>query len=187
MLQNCLAKVVEENPRRWPEQLFEVLWAFTTSQQTITGMTPFILIYGHDIVLPMEISVKSARVVFQQGFTSATYSEAMLAELEDLDEECLTAFDQILVQKEKVAAIYNRKMVAKSFQEGESVLKAVLPVGTKDPVYGKWSPTWEGPFIVHQLLRGGAYRIKEIEGAVHLKPINGKFLKRFHPMMWDLG
>ncbi|XP_043714618.1 uncharacterized protein LOC122662975 [Telopea speciosissima] len=187
ILKNCLAKVVEENLRRWAELLSEVLWTFRTSQRTSTGTTPFALTYGNYAVLPMEISVRSARVAYQQGFTSTTYSEAMLAELEDLDEEHLVAFDRILVQKEKVAATYNRKVVAKNFQEGELVLKAILPVGIKDPVYGKWSPTWEGSFIVHQVLKGGAYRLKEIEGAVHLKPINGKFLKKFHPTMWGLG
>ncbi|XP_043721019.1 uncharacterized protein LOC122668531 [Telopea speciosissima] len=32
VLKNFLAKVVEENPRRWAELLSEVLWAFRTSQ-----------------------------------------------------------------------------------------------------------------------------------------------------------
>ncbi|XP_043700032.1 uncharacterized protein LOC122650704 [Telopea speciosissima] len=187
MLKNCLAKVAEDNPRRWAELLSEVLWAFRTWQRISTGTTPFTLTYGHDAILPMEISVKSTRVAFQQRFTPATYSEAMLVELEDLDEERLVAFDRILASKEKLATTYNRKVVAKNFQKRDLVLKAILPIGSKDPAYGKWSPIWEGPFMVHQALRGGAYRIKEVKGAVHLKPINRKFLKRYYSTMWDLG
>ncbi|XP_043710281.1 uncharacterized protein LOC122659209 [Telopea speciosissima] len=187
VLKNCLAKVVDEDPRRWAELLSEVLWAFRTSQWTSTGTTPFSLTYGHDQVLPMEISVRFARVAYQQGMTPVAYSEAMLTKLEDLDEERFMALDRILAQKARVAVLYNQRVVPKSFQEGEMVLKAILPIGTKDPVYGKWSPTWEGPFIGHQVLKGGAYRLKEVEGDIHLKPINGKSLKMFYPTMWDLG
>ncbi|XP_043693060.1 uncharacterized protein LOC122643510 [Telopea speciosissima] len=115
VLKNCLTKVVEENPRRWAELLSEVLWAFRMSQPTSTGTTLFVLTYRHDAVLPMEISVRSTRVAYRQGFTPTTYSEAMLAELEDLDEERLRAFDQILAQKENVATLYNRRVVPKSF------------------------------------------------------------------------
>ncbi|XP_043687615.1 uncharacterized protein YagA-like [Telopea speciosissima] len=115
VLKNFLTKIVEENPRRWAELLSEVLWVFKTSQRTSTGTTLFSLTYGHDAVLPMEISARSARVAYRQGFIPATYSEAMLANLEDLDEECLKAFDQILAQKEKVETVYNRRVVLKSF------------------------------------------------------------------------
>ncbi|XP_043705278.1 uncharacterized protein LOC122655108 [Telopea speciosissima] len=96
VLKNCLAKVVDENPRRWAELLSEVLWAFRTSQPTSTGTTSFALSYGHDPVPPMEISIRSARVAYQQGMTLATYSNAMLTELEDLDEERFMALDRIL-------------------------------------------------------------------------------------------
>ncbi|XP_043717883.1 uncharacterized protein LOC122665813 [Telopea speciosissima] len=85
ILKGCLAKVVDDNPRRWADMLSEVLWAFRTSQQTSTATTPFALTYDHDTVLPIEISVKSARVGYQQGLMPMTYSEAMLAELDDLD------------------------------------------------------------------------------------------------------
>ncbi|XP_043717600.1 uncharacterized protein K02A2.6-like [Telopea speciosissima] len=65
VLKNCLAKVVDENPKKWAELLSEVLWAFRTSQRISTGTTPFALTYGHDAVLPLELSVRSARVAYQ--------------------------------------------------------------------------------------------------------------------------
>ncbi|XP_043717569.1 uncharacterized protein LOC122665481 [Telopea speciosissima] len=156
ILKGYLAKVVDDNPRRWADRLSEVLWAFRTSQRTSTATTPFTLTYGHDAVLPMEISVKSARVAYQQGLTPTAYSEAMLAELDDLDEERLAALDRMQVQKKKVAVVYNRKVILKHFQEGDIVLKAVLLIKVRDPWLGKWSPMWEGPFTVCQVLQGGA-------------------------------
>ncbi|KAI5316209.1 hypothetical protein L3X38_045385 [Prunus dulcis] len=51
--------------------------------------------------------------------------------------------------------------------------------------FGKWSPTWEGPFIINQILGMGAYKLQNQDGDVHAAPINGKRLKKFYPTMWD--
>ncbi|XP_043725717.1 uncharacterized protein LOC122672287 [Telopea speciosissima] len=163
--------------------LSKALWAFRTSQWTSTGTTPFTLTYGHDAVLPVEVSVRSAQVAVQQGLTPTTYSEAMMAELDDLKEERLAVLDRMQVQKRKVIAIYNKRMCPKHFQEGDIILKAILLIGAKDPRLGKWSPTWEGPFTVCQVLQGGAYRLHDLEGYIQIRTINGKFLKAFHPMI----
>ncbi|CAL9021349.1 unnamed protein product [Prunus brigantina] len=48
-----------------------------------------------------------------------------------------------------VSRAYNKRVKNKSFEEGEIVWKAVLPLGTHVAGYGKWSPTWEGPFIIN--------------------------------------
>ncbi|CAL9013695.1 unnamed protein product, partial [Prunus brigantina] len=69
--------------------------------------------------------------------------------------------------------------------QAESSNKAVLPLGTHVAGYGKWSPTWEGPFIVNEILGMGAYRLQDKDGEIHAAPINGKWLKKFYPTMWD--
>lgn len=73
--------MVKDNPRVWHELLSEALWAYRTSQSSSTGVTPFALTYGHDAVLPMEITVRSMRVALQNNCTPAEYDEAMLIEL----------------------------------------------------------------------------------------------------------
>jgi hypothetical protein len=42
----------------------------------------------------------------------------------------------------------------KTFAVGDLVWKVILPLGTKDPYLGTWSPNWEGPYLVSQLLLG---------------------------------
>ncbi|CAL8117097.1 unnamed protein product [Prunus armeniaca] len=51
--------------------------------------------------------------------------------------------------------------------------------------YGKWSPTWERPFIVKQVLGLGAYRLQDQDRDIYAVPTNGKWLKKFYPTMWD--
>ncbi|KAF7138407.1 hypothetical protein RHSIM_Rhsim07G0159100 [Rhododendron simsii] len=145
--------MVEDNPRAWYELLFEALWAYRTSKKEATNITPYMLVYGHDLVLPMEVTVKSARIAYQNGLTPADYTQVMLIELEDLDEVRLAALDHMLVQKKRVARSYYKHVRRKSFSEGDLVWKAVFPLGEKNSRYGKWSPTWEGPYQIAQVLR----------------------------------
>ncbi|GKV35610.1 hypothetical protein SLEP1_g43856 [Rubroshorea leprosula] len=165
--------------------------AYRTSQRSSTKVTPFSLTYGHDTVLPMELTARSLRIAIriaiQNGLNSGEYNEAMIMELEDLEEARLTALDVIKAQKLKVARAYNKRVKQKNLAEGSLVWKAVLPLGKKDPRYGKWSPNWEGPFQIHKVLKRGAYWLKSLNGELHPRKINGIYLKPYYPTVWEAG
>lgn len=82
-----------------------------------------------------------------------------MSKMDDLIERQLEALNLIISQKQKVAKVYNRKVKTKSFHEGELVWKVILLIGTKDPRLSKWSPTWEGPFLVSEVLDDNPYRL----------------------------
>ncbi|CAL9012725.1 unnamed protein product [Prunus brigantina] len=182
---NIIRKMLEKNPKQWHEKLSETLWAYRTSKREATGMTPYALTYGHDAILPMEIAVQSLRIAHQNDMVGEDYSQAMLLELEGLDASRIDTLNKLLAGKQAVSRAYNKRVKNKSFEEGEIVWKAVLPLGTHIAGYGKWSPTWEGPFIINQILGMGAYRLQDRNGEIHAAPINGKWLKKFYPTMWD--
>jgi hypothetical protein len=76
----------------------------------------------------------------------------------------LQSLEKIKENKAKVARAYNKKVKPKEFQVGDLVWEAVLPLGTKDVAYGKWSPNWHGPYRVDQVLHGNAYMLEELDG-----------------------
>ena len=82
-------------------------------------------------MLPMEVVVPSLRVSRHNDLNSQEYSEAMMMELEALDGKRLQALNHIMIQKKKVARVYNKRVKRKSFEEGELVWKMVLPIGLK--------------------------------------------------------
>jgi hypothetical protein len=63
-----------------------VLWAYQTSKKLSINTTPFSLVYGHDAVLPVEVIVQSLRVARQNQLSHTDYGDAMMAEMDDLDE-----------------------------------------------------------------------------------------------------
>ncbi|XP_043699889.1 uncharacterized protein LOC122650551 [Telopea speciosissima] len=182
-----LSKVIDDNQRSWAEMLSEVLWAFRTSKRTATGTTPYALTFGHDAILSMEVTVKSLRVARQYEITPGQYKDSIMAKLDDLDKERLLALDRVQAQKVKVAKAYNKMVRPKAFAEANLVLKAMLPIRHKDPKFGKWSPTWEGPSVVHQILKVGAYCLRTVDCHVQLTLLNGKYLEKYHPTMWEVA
>jgi hypothetical protein len=133
-------------------------------------------------VLPWEILAGSRRVEFQNNLTAEEYAALMNDNVEDLTELRLWSLEKIKENKAKVACAYNKKVKAKEFQV-DLVWEAVLPLGTKDAAYGKWSPNWHGPYRVDQVLPGNAYMLEELDGVKFPVAVNGQHLKRYFQSM----
>ena len=149
-----------------------------------TKVSPYQLVYGHEAVLPWEIKTGSRRVSLQDQLAADSYSALMKEELEDLAGQRLRALINIEANKARVARWYNNKVKVKEFQEGNLVWKVILPIRTRDSRFGKWSPTWEGPFHVNRYVPGNAYILETLEGEELGRALNGKYLKRYYPSIW---
>jgi hypothetical protein len=74
-----------------------VLWAYLTSKKLSINTTPFSLVYGHDAILLMEITVQSLKVTRQNRLSHTNYEDAMMAEMDDLDEAQVAALNLIIL------------------------------------------------------------------------------------------
>jgi hypothetical protein len=135
-----IKRKIDEHPRHWHEVLSEALWAHRISCHRATKTSPYHLVYGQETVLPWEITVDSRCVEFQNNLIAEEYAALMNDNIEDLMELRLWSLERIKENKAKVARAYNKKVKLKEFQVGDLVWEAVLPLGTKDATYGKWSP-----------------------------------------------
>jgi hypothetical protein len=145
------------------------------------------LVYGQEAVLPWEVTAGSRRVEFQNDLSAEEYATLMSDNVEDLTELRLWSLEKIKENKAKVARAYNKKVKPKEFQVGDLVWEAVLPLGTKDVAYGKWSPNWHGPYRVDQVLPGNAYMLEELDGVKFPVAVNGQHLKKYFPSMCPSG
>ena len=55
-----------ETSRDWSEKLLFALWAYRISFRTSIGATPYSLVYGMEVVLPVETEMGSLRVALEQ-------------------------------------------------------------------------------------------------------------------------
>nr|ABA96748.1 retrotransposon protein, putative, unclassified [Oryza sativa Japonica Group] len=148
------------------------------------SVPPYKLVYGHEAVLPWEVRIGSRRTDLQDTWTADEYYNLMADEREDLVQSRLRALAKVTKDKERIARHYNKKVVPKSFSGWELVWKLILPIGTRDSKFGKWSPNREGPFQIHKVVSKGAYMLQGLDGEVYGRALNGKYLKKYYPSVW---
>ncbi len=178
-------KKIEEHPRKWHEVLSEALWAHRISKHGTTEVTPFALVYGQEVVLPVEVNLGSLRYIQQDNLSSEDYKTLMGDNLDEVIDKRLKALEEIEKEKKRVAKAYNKRVKAKLFQVGNLVWKTILPLGTRSREFGKWSPSWEDPYRVCDIVRGNTYFLETLQRKPFQRAINGKYLKKYFPSIWQ--
>jgi hypothetical protein len=145
-----IKRKIDENPKWWHTILNETLWAYRMACHGATKVSPYRLVYGHDDVLPWELKTGSRRTSLQDQLSLDDYSAMMKEELKDLTGIRLRALENIEKNKKRIARWYDKKVKVKDFVEGDLVWKLILPIGSRDPKYGKWSLI-EEKLIQHRL------------------------------------
>ena len=180
-----IKKKIEEKPRRWHEVLSEALWAHRISKHGATQVAPFELVYGQEAVLPVEIKLQALRVARQNNLSAVDYNDLMMDRIDEVPEKRLKALQEIEKEKLRVAKAYNKKVKEKLIEIGDLVCKMILPVRTRDRKFSKCSPSWEGPYEVVGIVPGNSYFVQTLQGSKLSKALNGRYLKKYYPSVWQ--
>jgi hypothetical protein len=98
----------------------------------------------------------------------------MLDRHDEVSDERVKALCEIERDKLRVAKAYNKRFKEKSFQVGDLVWKMILPIGSRSIKFGKWSPNWEWPYRIEEVVLGNSYMVQSIHGMSLPWAINGK-------------
>jgi hypothetical protein len=109
----------------------------------------------------------------------------MMDRVDEVHEGQLQALGEIEWENMRMAKAYNKKVKEKSFQVREIVWKTILPLGTRSNRFGKSSPSWEGPYRVVGIVPRNAYFVETLEGCKLEKALNGTYLKKYYPNVWQ--
>jgi hypothetical protein len=104
-------------------------------------------------------------------------AEKALADAQDLlDEARDVALARSAVYQQSLRNYHNRWVRGWSFEPDNLVLRL------KQRSTSKLEPPWEGPYLVHEVISGGAYRLRNPKtGADIENPWNAAQLRRFYP------
>ena len=80
---NLMKKIADNSKKDWHEQVGEALQAYRTPTQAI----PYSLLYGAEVVLPLERQISSLRIAIYEGLTNEDNAKLHLQELKALDEK----------------------------------------------------------------------------------------------------
>uniref|UniRef100_A0A2N9G246 Integrase catalytic domain-containing protein n=1 Tax=Fagus sylvatica TaxID=28930 RepID=A0A2N9G246_FAGSY len=135
MLLRILSKMVFDYRNDWKAHLADVLWAYRSSPKTATGSE-------------LEVDADIC-------------AEARMADLEGLDEARDLAKAKSQRNYQKMANTYSKALRVRIFAEGQMVLKVAEFVRRNLPSPSKFSPNWDGPYIIREAHGSGYYRLSK--------------------------
>ena len=159
-LQTMLTAYCEQDQRRWDEYLPQVMMAYRSSVHATTQQTPNKMVFGRDIVLPMEAVI--GRPFSPEQADGAVQVEEHISKIQDrLETAHRIARRHLKVNSEYQKRHYDIKAKKRSLFPGQAVWLA--DPTRKKGVCTKLSPRWKGPFLVIKKLDDLTYLVKKSE------------------------
>ncbi|GJR07799.1 reverse transcriptase domain-containing protein [Tanacetum coccineum] len=150
-----------EGNKNWIEEIPHVLWAHSTMIKSSNGDTPFSLTYGTEAVIPSEIGMPTYRTA---AVDIVRNDDEIRLNLDLLEERRERAAICEAKAKSKMMRYYNARVRDVTFKPGDYVYRSNEVSHAMDE--GKLGPKWEGTYEVTEVLGGGAYKLRAMDGAV---------------------
>jgi hypothetical protein len=158
----------------WVDELPSVLWSLRTTPNAATQETPFFLVHGAEAVLPVEITHEAPRIAVYDETTS---TEALQDDFNALDEARDVALARAMQYQQSIRNYHSTGVRPRSFVVGDLVLRL------KQDGYSKLESPWVGPYIVTEVIPGGAYRLQDKKtGTDENNPWNAEQLQCFYAL-----
>jgi len=176
-IKKILRKMVEGS-RQWHEKLPFALLGYRTTVRTSVGVTPYSLVYGTEVVIPIEVEIPSLRIVVKAEIDDDEWVKSLLKQLSLIDKKRLASVCHGQLYQRRMARAYNKKVRPRKFEVGQLVLRRILPHWAK--AKGKFAPNWQGPFVVTRVLSNGTLYLTDVEGKCIEMAINSDAVKRYY-------
>jgi hypothetical protein len=136
ILEGILTKTIQLHQSDRAEKLPESLWAYRTTWKNVTGHTPYVLVYGKKVLLPIQFEIKTFKIASELGLSLSEAQQQRVLQLNELDEVPQDTLQKTtLVQEQRLDGMINslRKSSSKSvigpsfFIQNLKFSKASLP------------------------------------------------------------
>jgi transposase InsO family protein len=157
----------------WVEELPSVLWSLRITPNSSTGYMSFFLLFGVEAVLPTDVRYCAPRVI---AYVEEDAQKALADAQDLLDEARDVALAHSAVYQQSHRNYHSRRVRGRSFEPGNLVLLL------KQTSTSKLESPWKGPYLVHEVIPGRAYRLRNPKTGVDVEnPWNATRLHRFYP------
>ena len=137
--------------KEWDVALKYLLLAYRDTPHSVTGFSPFTLMFGREVKGPLEVLRTSW---FEGDGEDCSVAEWLVEVKERMSEMAELVSDREKVAKGRMKAYYDKGAKVKSFLVGEKVLVR------RPALHGKFDKAWDGPFEVEKVVSPVTYLIK---------------------------
>ncbi|XP_047268065.1 uncharacterized protein LOC124898463 [Capsicum annuum] len=167
-----------ENDRSWYEMLPYALLRYHIIVRTSTGETPYLLVYGNEVVILSKVKISSLRIIQEAGLSNEEWVHDRYEQLMLIDEKRMVFVCHGQLYQHRMVRTFNKKVQTQIFEVRQLVLKLIFP--HQKEYKCKFALNWQGPYIVCKVLFGGALILFEMDGQEWTKPINFDAAKRYY-------
>jgi len=172
-----IKKIVGDNKKSWDSKIKYALWANRITKKKATGKSPFELVYGLDVTLPVHLKLPAYQPV-QNFSTNKDVVQNRIDQIVELDEARRTAFDAICKNQSNIKKSFDKFSRSRSLQVGDMVL--LWDRKNKKPgKHKKFDSLWLGPYIIRDIARPNSFHLSRLDGKPLDLPANGQMLKLF--------
>jgi hypothetical protein len=122
VLEGILTKTVQLHQTDWVEKLPEALWAYRTTWKNTTSFTPYELVYGKHVLLPIEFQIKTFKIATELGLNLSEAQQQRISQLNELDEIHQDALQQTTLVQQQWEKWHDRFIKKKQFKVGDWAL-----------------------------------------------------------------
>jgi len=176
VIEAILTKKIKENRRDWFQRLPEALWAYRTTWRNTMGFSPYELVFGKNVVFPVEFEIKTLRTALAVNLDLTDAQTARLQQLQELDEKRLDAIHQTTMIQQQRIRWHDKTIKQKQFQKGNW---ALLYDSCFENFQGKLRTRWLGPYEVDVVFPNGIVRLLTIDDSRTPLLVNGYRLRLY--------
>jgi hypothetical protein len=147
------------------------------TKKSATRKSPFELVYGLDVTLLVHLKLPVYQFV-QKYSLDEDFHQNRIDQIIELDESRRKAFDQSIINQEKVKKTFDKSSRQSDFQTGDIVL--LWDKRKENPrSHGKFDSLWAGPYIIQDVVGKNSFFLGRLDGEKLTLPVNGQRLKLF--------
>ncbi|XP_074346734.1 uncharacterized protein LOC141685539 [Apium graveolens] len=136
-----------------------VLWSYNTTPRSTTGESPFMLTYGYEAMIHVELGAGSLQ---RDLFVEEEAEVYQKLNLDLLDEARMNSQLKLAAYQQRIARYFNKKMKSIPYKVGDLILRKVMP-NIKKAQHVVLGANWEGPYKVKAILWKGTYLLEDLD------------------------
>lgn len=125
-----------------------------------------------EAVLPIEVEIPSKSVLMENQLSEAEWCQSRYDQLNLIGEKRTTSLCHGKLYQKRMKQVKPRE-----FKESDLVLKKMILFHNDSR--GKWTPNYEGPYVVKKAFSGGALILTSMDGEELPRPVNTDAFKKY--------
>ena len=119
ILEEIMTKIVKLHRRDWSDKLLEALWAYHTTWKNTTYYSPYEMVYGKQVLLPIEFQISTYRLAVELGMDLNEAQQQRMMQLNELVEVRQDALQQTRTIQQQRIEWHDKFIRKKEFQAGD--------------------------------------------------------------------